>query len=105
MPTCVLLEGGTVRCWGSNAYGQLGGGQMVLFLNSPGDMAPIVELGGSALGLAVGGQHNCALMDGGRVRCWGYNVDGQLGLGNTQTIGDDPGEMPSQDAFLYTRPE
>ncbi|PRP96769.1 hypothetical protein ENSA5_35430 [Enhygromyxa salina] len=32
--------------------------------------------------LALGDQHTCALLDSGRVRCWGYNHRGQLGLGD-----------------------
>ena len=27
------------------------------------------------------------------MKCWGYNVYGQLGLGDTANRGDDPGEM------------
>jgi alpha-tubulin suppressor-like RCC1 family protein len=39
------------------------------------------------------------------VRCWGNNQFGQLGIGNTQNIGDNPGEMPPQDVSLYTKPK
>jgi alpha-tubulin suppressor-like RCC1 family protein len=41
------------------------------------------------LQLAAGGFHTCALLDDGNLRCWGYNFYGQLGYGNTNTIGDD----------------
>ena len=33
--------------------------------------------------------HTCALLDNGRVRCWGNGYWGQLGYGNTNDIGDD----------------
>ena len=33
--------------------------------------------------------HNCALLDNGAVRCWGWGVAGQLGYGNTENMGDD----------------
>ena len=31
----------------------------------------------------------------GHPRCWGYNIHGQLGRGNTDTIGDTAGEVAS----------
>jgi alpha-tubulin suppressor-like RCC1 family protein len=39
--------------------------------------------------LAVGGQHTCALLDDGAVRCWGRNDDGRLGYAITASVGDD----------------
>src|SRR5690606_537516 len=38
--------------------------------------------------------HTCALVYG-SVKCWGHNEYGQLGLGHTENIGDEPGEMAS----------
>jgi hypothetical protein len=61
----------------------------------PGAFGPL-ELGGRAVGIAVGHQHACALMDDGTVRCWGRNNAGELGLGpdSPNTVGLD--ESPSQ---------
>lgn len=43
----------------------------------------------------MGGFHSCALLQGGAVRCWGGAGYGRLGYGNTENIGDGPGETPA----------
>jgi len=43
----------------------------------------------AAAGLDAGGLHSCAVLVAGSVRCWGYGANGQLGYGNTDTIGDN----------------
>ncbi|MFP2900916.1 RCC1 domain-containing protein [Corallococcus sp. 4LFB] len=89
--TCALLSTGRVRCWGANASGQLGLGHT----RAIGDDEPIasvgtVDLGGArALRITAGDRHTCALLTSGHVRCWGDNTHGQLGLGHTDTLGDD----------------
>ena len=45
--------------------------------------------------IASGGQHVCAVLDDGDVRCWGRNSRGQLGLGTTDDLGDDTDETPA----------
>ena len=49
--------------------------------------------GRSAVALALGWLHSCALLDDASVKCWGRNRYGQLGLGDTLDRGDDGGEM------------
>lgn len=39
--------------------------------------------------VAAGGSHTCARLLNGKVRCWGAGFSGQLGYGNTQSIGDN----------------
>ena len=43
--------------------------------------------------VAAGRDHTVVLMQDGSVRAFGQNDDGQLGLGDTNNRGDDPGEM------------
>jgi alpha-tubulin suppressor-like RCC1 family protein len=94
---CALLEAGNVRCWGSGRdlggfpTGFLGyGNNEVIGDNEYPALAGDVDLGGLAADLSRGnaGEHVCALMQDGVVRCWGKNASGQLGLGHTDTIGD-----------------
>ncbi|NJK32688.1 MAG: hypothetical protein HC927_09915 [Deltaproteobacteria bacterium] len=46
--------------------------------------------------LTAGGNHSCAVRSDGRLRCWGRNDRGELGLGpeGLGNIGDD--ETPAQ---------
>ena len=83
--SCALNTDGGVKCWGQNAYGQLGD-------NSTTQRTAPVNVSGLANGVAsisAGWSNNCAMMSGGGVKCWGYNGDGQLGDGTT-TNRDEP---------------
>ncbi len=96
--TCALLDNDTVKCWGYNGSGQLGQGDIRDRGDNPGEMGanlPAIDLGAgrTAKAIAVGGVHSCALLDNDTVKCWGSNVLGQLGQGDTTRRGDDPGEM------------
>jgi alpha-tubulin suppressor-like RCC1 family protein len=90
--TCVILDNGRVRCWGFNGNGQLGIGSKATIGDdeTPGSIAPVdLGAGRKAVAISVGSYHTCAILDNGRVRCWGANSVGQLGYGNTSDIGDD----------------
>lgn len=106
--TCVLLDDQTVRCFGWNASGQLGQGDVDDRGRTPSDVPALiapVDLGGSVTKLAVGNRHVCAMLASGAVKCWGNNEHGQLGLGDTMTRGDEPAEMGvALPALALTKP-
>ena len=96
--TCAVLEGGSVKCWGNNAHGQLGLGDADNRGDDAGEMGsalPAVALGtgAAAAKIAAGGAHACALLASGPVKCWGRGSFGQLGQGNADDLGDDADEM------------
>lgn len=95
---CALFDDGSVKCWGDGSRGQLGLGNISSRGDGPGEMGdalPVVDLGTNVhvVEITAGNRHTCALLDGGRVKCWGDNQNGKLGLGDTATRGDGPGEM------------
>lgn len=83
--TCVLTTTNQVRCWGYNFYGQLGLGTNTNLGDAlkPSTALPVNLGGGTAVQLSAGGNHTCALLDNGYLRCWGLNSSGQLGYGPT----------------------
>jgi len=94
----VVSGGKQVKCWGANALGQLGLGDVVMRGDEPGEMGdalPAVNLGnvGEVLQIDSTVAHTCALFAGGKVKCWGSNDHGQLGLGDKNNRGDASGEM------------
>ncbi len=79
--TCALLANGTVVCWGDNSSGELGDGFTGVG-NSSSTPVAVSNLTG-VKAIAVGYEASCALLANGSVECWGYNVSGQLGNGNS----------------------
>ena len=81
---CARAVDGTVYCWGHNDLGQLGRGAADAARHPT--PAPVPGLAGVAQ-VVVGGDYvrsfTCAIVGAERaVRCWGSNLDGQLGLGS-----------------------
>jgi len=104
--TCVATELGTVKCWGSNAFGQLGDGTesdsgtplavvglseaTVPIATLPTAIVPTATIPAAtlfptrkAVAVTTGEFNSCALTEVGGVMCWGDNEYGQLGDGTT----------------------
>jgi alpha-tubulin suppressor-like RCC1 family protein len=75
--TCAITGSGAAKCWGYNNRGQLGTGSTA----SATTPTQVVGLTSGVTRLATGNQHACALVSAGAVKCWGYNLNGQLGNG------------------------
>lgn len=67
-----------------------------------GDALPFMDLGAgrSAKSFSVGGTGVCVLLDNDRVKCWGGNGKGSLGVGDEVPRLNGP--MWSGDAMPYT---
>lgn len=81
--SCARFENGTIKCWGTNDYGQLAD-------NSSGSSIPVQIPISGAIQMSAGFNHACALSHEKReekiqqiIRCWGGNNYGQLGNGTT----------------------
>ncbi|MEP7051807.1 MAG: hypothetical protein ABJB12_15695 [Pseudomonadota bacterium] len=99
--TCARDHAGRVFCWGSNQSGQASPplGSDTQRIEVPGAVSAQVDwavmhakpfperISGvtAALGIAVGQEHACALLQDGTVTCWGDNRNGQLSLAAPRT--------------------
>jgi alpha-tubulin suppressor-like RCC1 family protein len=77
--TTVLLSNGTVRTFGRNGNGQLGVNDTTQRLTP----VQVFGISSSASAIACGRYHTAVLLADGTVRTFGYNNNGQLGLGDT----------------------
>lgn len=95
--TCVILNTGDVKCWGSSYYGETGYDDYNSLGGTPGDMAALgaVNLGGrTAKSISAGAGHTCAILDNDKIKCWGSNYDGELGLNTSvEEFGSTAGSM------------
>jgi alpha-tubulin suppressor-like RCC1 family protein len=88
-----VLDDGSVKCWGSGNYGELGYGNTDQ-VNDPSTVGPVnLGVGRKAVAVDTAAAHTCVILTTGDVMCWGYNYFGTLGVGYNQNVnpmvGDD----------------
>ena len=98
---CAIHTDGRIKCWGS----MLGYEVNELHGDEPNEMGtnlPAINLGEglTAKDVVVGSGHACALFTNGRIKCWGSNQYGQLGLDDTDERGRHAGDMGNNLPFV-----
>jgi alpha-tubulin suppressor-like RCC1 family protein len=93
--TCAQSTSGDVFCWGSErtvpGWPHQPEGPVRVMLDEP------------AASLAVGRRHACVLNGEGRASCWGWNVDGETGIGSSginQSMVPRPTPVMTEDRFV-----
>ena len=99
--TCAVVElapgqGGDpgqneVRCWGAWDFGITGAAGQENIGDAMGEAPlPIALVNANPLAVTIGHEHACALLEGGKVRCWGADNHAQL-AGSTLSANIDFG--------------
>ena len=87
------------KCWGRNNAGQLGYGDALDRGDGPSEMGnylPFLNVGSGleVSSFALGESSTCAILSTpSSIKCWGYNMQGQLGQGDVNARGDGGNEM------------
>jgi alpha-tubulin suppressor-like RCC1 family protein len=85
---CVVLEDGSIQCWGANDQGQLGDG------TTTDSRVPVLVHGlPPAAEVRAGANHTCARLRNNTVACWGDNRAHQL-VNGTSTSSSKPAPLP-----------
>jgi len=97
---CAVNASGDVYCWGAGGDGRLGDGTG----NDSDAPVKVIDIGpgelhGTAVQVAGGSSHSCALLSTGAVVCWGKNDTGQLGEGAGISASDSPVSVTTAERF------
>ncbi|MBI1379051.1 MAG: hypothetical protein GC157_16460 [Frankiales bacterium] len=88
---CAVRESAMIYCWGANASGQLGRGDVNPSLAVAPVTSPLTSL---ARSVSVNNATVCALMLNRTVKCWGANNQGMVGNGTTSAAVSTPTTVP-----------
>jgi alpha-tubulin suppressor-like RCC1 family protein len=85
---CYIDRTGAAYCEGGNFFGQIGNG--TASDSDSTEWSPVPVTGGLAFShVSTGSYHTCGLADA-RAYCWGYNVEGQLGIDRSDDWRTEP---------------
>jgi alpha-tubulin suppressor-like RCC1 family protein len=87
---CGLTDTGTILCWGTNTFGQLGNGSTT---DSPTPVSITMPFGTTFEQVKAGASFTCGLTTQGVAFCWGLNDTGQLANGFNYTF-QNPNPLP-----------
>jgi alpha-tubulin suppressor-like RCC1 family protein len=79
--TCGVRADGTLWCWGTGNGGQLGLGDGGAPHNLPQQVTSPATAGWASV--SAGGADTCAVRGDATLWCWGFNGNGELGVGDT----------------------
>lgn len=80
------LSGQTASCMGTNNWGELGIGSMMLQAAAVPVKAPPPLYSN----ISAGATHTCGVTPDGNAHCWGNNMSGQVGNGATNYSVKEP---------------
>ena len=83
--TCVIKDDGTVWCFGDNSFFQLGNSTFGPMHSTTPVQISGFGAGRTAVQVAAGERHTCALVDNGEVWCWGAGGNNELANGAVQS--------------------
>lgn len=99
MHSCAVRVDGSLYCWGSESDGALGLGAP----ESDRSSAPRQVAGSDYHDVHASWFHTCASHGVGKLSCWGRNLEGQLGIGDTMGRGrEEPVELAGAGFEAFT---
>jgi alpha-tubulin suppressor-like RCC1 family protein len=98
--TCFVGASGTVGCFGANEDYQINGtgtANGTTTLTAISNLSSVVQVIGAGWGLSASSDQGtfCALLNTGKISCWGSNTYGQLGQGTTGSPNGTPTAITS----------
>ena len=77
---CIVTTEGAAKCMGWGSDGQLGTGND----RASAEPQPVAGLDHGVATISAGEAHSCAVLEGGKLVCWGSAKTGRLGNGSSQ---------------------
>jgi alpha-tubulin suppressor-like RCC1 family protein len=83
---CVLTDGGGVQCWGQNLSGEAGVGGPIREDVPVTHPTNVIGLSKGVRSISIGYAHACAILDDGRIMCWGSVTGDGTGMASSVPV-------------------
>jgi alpha-tubulin suppressor-like RCC1 family protein len=83
--TCGVDTVGNGLCWGANQHGEIGNPGIIMSLTAANQGPALVIAPTQLRTISAGWLHACGIGVNNTAYCWGYNLEGELGLGTADS--------------------